>query len=181
MITRVFFKAQLLFLFLSTPLSFAGGYPGFKELNPKSCVPLNSALVGKLPSDWKKYEVYITICPLAKDSQSPAKVSVVSIWANEYLDSIGKTVWENFPLPLLVDETLKETGKLPEIFPMDSRTEPIIYYGKWKSGLPTEIRVDIHNPTVSGDYYYLPLTWNAKARRYDFIDKEPRFGPRPKH
>lgn len=181
MITPVIFKAYLLFLFFLTPLSFADGYPVFKELNPKSCVPLNSALVGKLPSDWKKYEVYIKICPLAKNSQSPSKVSVVSIWANDYLDSKRKTIWEDFPRPLLVDEYLKAIGSLPELFPMDSRMEPIIYYGKWKSGVPTEIKVDVHNPSVYGDYYYLPLTWNAKTRRYDFIDKEPRFGPRPKH
>lgn len=181
MMLRVISMAQLLLIFLSAPMSFAGGYPGFKELKQSKCVPLDPALVKKLPGDWKKYDSYIKICPLAKSNESPAKVSVISIWANDYLDSKGKTVWENFPLPLLVDEYLKEIGNLPEIYPMDSRTEPLIYYGKWKSGLPSEIRVDVHNPTVSGDYYYLPQTWNVKAKRYSFIDKEPRFGPRPKH
>lgn len=178
---RLISMTQLLFLLFSSSSSFAGAYPGFKELKPKMCVTLNSGMVGRLPSDWKRYEPYIKMCPLAKASESPAKVSVVSIWANDYLDSKGKTIWENFPLPILVDENLKQIGNLPEIFPMDSRTESIIYYGKWKSGLPSEIRVDIHNPTVSGDYYYLPLTWNDKTKRYDFIDKEPRFGHRPKH
>lgn len=181
MLTTFSFLVPLLFISLTATLSFAGPYPGYRELKEEECVPLRSSLVRKLPSSWKKYEPFIKICPLARSFDAPARVSVVSIWCHDYLDSQQKTRWENFPLPMLVDENFNEVGTLPEIFPMDSRTEPIIYYGKWKSGLPFEIRVDIYNPTVSGDYYYSPLTWDEKGRRYHMLAKEPRFGNRRKH
>ena len=80
----------------------------------------------------------------------------------------------------VVDENLNVVGTLPENFPMDSRTESVIHFGKWESGVPTEIRVDIYDPTVSGDHYYSPLIWNEKDKRYHMSDKEPKSGHRPK-
>lgn len=178
---RSLFMTLFLCLSLLVPLSFAGSYPGFKELKSKNCTALDSQSIQKLPSSWEKYEQFIKICSLLKSSHSSAKVAIVSIWTDDYMNSQSKRMWEDFPLTILVDENLNEIGTLPEIFPMDSRTEPIIYYGRWKSGIPTEIKVDVYNPTVSGDYYYAPLTWDEKRRRYHMIDKEPKFGPRPKH
>lgn len=181
MFTRLSLVCSVFVLFLTPTLAFAGSYPGFRELKEEECIPLKSSLIEKLPNSWSKYEPFIKICPLARSSKIPARVSLVSIWSHEYLDSQRKTMWENFPLPMLVDENFNDIGTLPEIFPMSSVTEPIVHYGKWREGLPSEIRVDVYNPTVSGNYYYSPLTWDNKDRRYHMRDQEPKFGSRFKH
>jgi hypothetical protein len=42
------------------------------------------------------------------------------------------------------------------------------------------IRIDVYNPTVSGDYYYAPLIWNEKDGQYHMKTKESKSGKRPK-
>lgn len=181
MLRKSVFMSSLICLFLLVPLSFAERYQGFRELDAKDCIALAPQSVQKLSTHWQKYKDFIKICPLQSSPESPAKVSVVSIWTDDYMNTRPKKIWEDFPLSILVDQDLSEIGTLPEIFPMDFRTEPRIYYGKWKSGLPTEIKVDVFNPTVSGDYYYSPLTWDEKIKRYRMTDGEPKFGSRRKH
>lgn len=163
-----------------SPSSFAGGYPGFTVLKVQDCVVFDQRQVQNLPSSWHKYRNFIKMCPLKKSLRSKVKVSIISIWTDDYLNTKEAKVWEEFPLSMIVDENLNEVGTLPENFPMDSRTEPVVYFGKWKSALPTEIRVDVYDPTVSGDYYYSPLIWNDKNKRYYMTDREPKSGTRPK-
>ena len=181
MLRKSVFISSFICLFLLVPLSFAERYRGFRELDAKDCIALAPQSVQKLSTSWRKYIKFIKVCPLRSSPESPAKVSVVSIWTDDYMNAQPKKIWEDFPLSILVDQDLNEVGTLPEIFPMDSRTEPRIYYGKWKSGLPTEIKIDVFNPTVSGNYYYSPLTWDEKIKRYRMTDNEPKFGSRQKH
>lgn len=160
---------------------FASAYQGFRELKESECVVLNESAIQQLPSAWHKYMGFIKACGMKKDANSKAKVFIVSIWAYDYLNAWTKSsMWENFPLPIIVDEHFTSLGTLPELFPMDSRTESTIYYGKWKSDIPTEIRIDVRNPTVTGDYHYAPLIWHSKDRQYGMEDKEPRLGHRPR-
>jgi hypothetical protein len=69
---------------------------------------------------------------------------------------------------------------LPRIYPMDHVVESFVYYGKWKSGFPHEIRVDVFNPTITGNYYFMPLIWNAEVGNYKMKSDEPIYGKRPK-
>lgn len=174
------FPAMLMYILALLPTPCSGSYTGFKELKVEDCVALRQEQLQRLPPAWSKYQGFIKLCPFRKSLISPPKVSVISVWAHDYLNVQKVKVWEEFPLPILVDDNMRQLGTLPELFPMDSRTEPIVYFGKWKSGMPTEILVDIHDPTVSGDYYYSPLIWNPKEDKYRMIDQEPKSGPRPK-
>jgi hypothetical protein len=160
--------------------SVASYYQGFRELKGKDCVLISDEDVQRLPSVWYKYKNYIKICPLKNKVTSKANVSVISIWTDDYLNAQANKMWEDFPLTMIVDDHFTELGTLPELYPMGFRTEPIIYYGKWKSGIPTEIRIDVYDPTVSGDYYYSPLTWNDKDKKYDMKDKKSKSGKRPR-
>ena len=167
------------FVLIITSNSLAAGYQGFKELKENDCVLLDEKDVQRLPSAWYKYKNFIKICPLKNKPASNASVYIISIWTDDYLNAQATKMWEDFPHTIIVDNNLGELGTLPELFPMGFRTEPIIYYGKWKAGIPTEIRIDVYNPTVSGDYYYSPLTWNDKDKKYNMKDKESKSGKRP--
>jgi hypothetical protein len=171
----------LMYLALLIPSnSLAAGCQGFRELKGKDCILLGEKDVQRLPTAWFKYKNFIKICPLKNKANSTVNVSIISVWTDDYLNAQVTKMWENFPPTIIVDYDFNELGTLPELFPMGFRTEPIIYYGKWKSGIPTEIRIDVYNPTVSGDYYYSPLTWNDKSKKYDMKDKEAKSGKRPR-
>jgi hypothetical protein len=65
---------------------------------------------------------------------------------------------------------------------MDQPRELDVYFGKWQSGMLTEIRVDVYNPAVTGDYYYAPLIWNKNSGVYEMKsgEKEKTYGHRPR-
>jgi len=182
-----YFASLLLFLSMSSVLvsnSYGKGYKGFKLLNPDECSQLDKKVVSQLPVEWHKYADFVKICKLKEKGNTDAKVSIISIWINDYYDTTVPTgaphIWENFPLTLIVDSNLHIIGKLPEIYPMNDITSPDVYYGKWKSGIPTEIRIDVNNPAVEGDYYYSPLIWDIKSLNYKMKSKEVTYGRRPK-
>lgn len=178
--TPLFTILFVIFSLTSNQSSWAGGYLGFTELKAKDCVAFDQRQLQNLPPSWHRYGKFVKKCPLKKSAGSKPVVSIISIWTEEYLDTKEVRLWEDFPLSMIVDENLNEVATLPLIFPMDSPSEPAVYFGKWKSALPTEIRVDVRDPTVSGDYYYAPFIWNDKDKRYYMTDKEPKSGTRPK-
>lgn len=169
-----------IYLLVPGSIAFAEGYTGFKQVKAKDCVDLDQRLLQKLPAPWHKYKNFIKICPLKKNMRSKEVVSIVSLWTEDYLNMKEHKTWEEFPQSIIIDENLNEVGTLPVIFPVESPIEPAVYFGKWKSAIPTEVRVDVHDPTVSGDYYYSPLIWNDKDKRYYMTDKEPKSGRRPR-
>ncbi|WP_136515120.1 hypothetical protein [Geomonas edaphica] len=179
-------KAFTVFIALASCLSwptqfaFAEGYIGFTELKPRDCVVIDPQRAIKLPASWHKYLTFTKICPLKKEQSSKAVVSIISVWAEDYLNTKQAKVWEDFSYTIIVDDRMNVVGTLPEIFPTDAPAEPAVYFGKWKSEVPTEIRVDVYDPTVAGEHYYEPLIWNEKQKRYYMTDKEPKSGPRPK-
>lgn len=170
------------FLLLSVNVTQVSAYEyrGFTKLNPDECTTLEKDVVlSKLPIGFSKYTGFVKICNLINKGKE-TRVSIVSVWAHEYLDvQPPKTAWENFPLPIIVDNHFKPLGYLQELYPSSWVTDLNIYYGKWRLDIPTEIRVDVENPAVSGDYYYPPLIWNEKSSFYEIKGKGTINGRRP--
>ena len=156
-----------------TALCYGSGYKGFKKLNPDDCLLLDKiSIVSQLPEQWHKYSNFVKICKLKQNESSIGQVSIISIWAHDYLDTLSPNApWENFPLPIIIDSHFKQIGQLSELYPSDYVTDLNIYYGKWQFDLPAEIRVDVENPAVSGDYYYPPLIYNKKSGYYEMKGK----------
>lgn len=149
----------------------------FKQVNAEECVALDVRRLLSLPPPWHKYEKFVKICPVRRNARSKPVVSMVSIWTEDYLKTKEVKTWENFPHSIVVNEQFQEVATLPAM--IESPIEPVVYFGKWKGALPTEVRVDVHDPTVSGDYYYPPFKWDDKDRRYYMSDEEPKPGRRP--
>jgi hypothetical protein len=168
-------------VFLLTPPVHGEGYKGFLKLNPDECAPLDNKIVLQLPAEWHKYGDFIKICGLAQKKGQPAKVSIISIWADDYYEAQSPDpVWEDFPMPLIVDSSFHRVGQLPEIYPSDPPRWLNVYYGKWQWRIPAEIRVDVENPAVTGDYYYDSLIWNKNKESYQMRTKERAYGRRHK-
>ena len=162
-------------------VSSATPYREFTRLNPIECVPADAAILSALPPVWKKYGAFVKICNLKKNGKESG-VSIISVWEQEYFRSIqqaGKTPeLESFPLPVIVDKSLRKIGELPEVYPLDDITSPVIYFGKWRQSIPTEIRVDVKNPAEGGDYYYEPTIYNWVTGRYEMKNRETANGRR---
>jgi len=160
----------------------AAMYPGFNKVAEKECVVLNDMEIQKLPHVWNKYKGFVKKCELRKNKKSKAIVSIVSVWANDYLDAHKQEIWENFPNTIIIDNQFNQCGTFPDvdIFPSTPPSFLKVYYGKWNAGIPMEIRIDVDNLAVSGDYYYAPLIWNEKIKKYEMKDVEEKSGKRPK-
>jgi hypothetical protein len=156
-------------------------YKGFTRLNPAECVPADAALLSKLPPVWGKYGSFVKICNLKKNGKESV-IYIISIWEREYFKSIQQTGMtpelQSFPLPVIVNKSLSKIGDLPEVYPLDDITSQVIYYGKWRQSIPTEIRVDVKNPAEGGDYYYEPITYNWATGSYEMKNKETVNGRR---
>ncbi len=158
----------------------ANGYRGFKLLNPDECTPLDKKTVMQLPEEWHKYSDCIKICELKRKKSTNARVSIISIWAHDYYKKLpADAPWERFPRPLIVDDRIRKIGELPKLYPFDQPCDLDVYYGRWRSGMPGEIRIDVLNPAVEGDFYYEPLIWNEKTGSYEMKSKEAKYGRRP--
>ena len=178
-------RAILLFLlfwsYIVTTNVHANDYPGFLSLNSNKCSSLDKDAVLKLPTEWHKYGDFAKICGLKAKKTKTAKIFIVSIWVLDYYkDKSPEALWEKFPLPIIVKKDFKQIGQLPRIYPMDHVVESFVYYGKWKSGFPHEIRVDVFNPTLTGNYYFRPLIWNNRVGSYEMKSEEPIYGKRTK-
>lgn len=156
-------------------------YQGFGLLKESDCKSIAHSNVPKLPVEWQKYSDFVKVCELKERKEEVATVFVVSIWVSEYYRTCfpGRNpVWEEFPLPLILDAKFRKIGELPEIYPSNDITSPDVYYGRWKRGIPTEIRIDVNNPAVDGDYYYPPLHWEPQKGLYMMSGKEVKYGKR---
>jgi len=174
---------KLLFFVLAiSSTAYGNEYSGFTKLDPSQCVPLNKEqVVSQVPDQWHKFAGFIKVCPLKQGKTGFAHVSILSIWAHEYLESQPPNApWQGFPLPIIINNHFERIGQLSELYPSDWVTDLKVHYGKWQHNIPTEIRVDVENPAVSGDYYYAPLIWNEKRGSYLMRSKETINGRRPR-
>ena len=67
---------------------------------------------------------------------------------------------------MLVDREFRCVGGLPELFPFDQPRTLTLRHGLWRDGVPQEIRVQVSNPAVGGDYALPALRWDAAEHRY---------------
>jgi hypothetical protein len=153
------------------------GNAEFAEVKDDKCVVLHDKELRALPATWHKYEGFVKSCGLQNKSSRP-KVSLISVWSHDYLDANNKKSWEEFPLPILVDGQFRQCGTLPELYPTSYVNSVYVSYGKWRSGIPTEIRVDVDDPTVSGDYHYAPLKWDDSDGKYKTLNSSRINGKR---
>lgn len=169
----------ILLLFTVTSTCFGSDYEGFTKLNPEECVPLGKkVVVSKLPTEWHKYAAFAKICKLKQKKTSTAKVSVIFMWVGDYYETTGEsTDRKDLPSPLIVDNKYNKIGELPKIFFGDYTESPDIHYGKWQSGMPFEIRLDVS--ATDEDYYYTPLKWDKKTVHYKSTDLDKKSGKRP--
>lgn len=179
-------KIQSIFTFCTLSFFFQvcchAGPANFKVLDEEKCTQLTQDDTLKLPVAYHRYVEFLKLCKFQKNNGGEQSASgLISIWAHDFTRSKGeRSAWEDFPPSVLVDGSFKVIGKLPELYPMDWATHLAVSYGKWHAGRPEEIRVDVTNPAVSGDYYYAPLRWNRAKERYEMTSQEPIPGKRHK-
>jgi hypothetical protein len=158
---RGYIVTAVFFIVVTFPdFGFGGASQGLEKLNPANCLKLDEKSRTRLPESWRKYAAFTKYCPI-KPQSDKANVSIITVWVKDYYDSRSSDAgWETFPKPLIVDRDMNKIGELPELYPVDEPREIDILVGKWQSGIPTEIKVDVFNPAVSGDYFYPPIRFN---------------------
>lgn len=148
----------------------------FQRLLPDTCVPLvASKLKLDLGAEWLPYQSSTRVCPLVKLRGAKADVVLITISVeNYYRDKPVGAKWENFPKPILFNEKGARVGELAELFPGDDVVEMVLTYGHWQGNIPSEIRMHIIDPTVTGDYDLPSLLWSNERQRYLVKDKPAR-------
>ena len=155
-------RCIIVFLIFFLALAFvldvhSEGYRDFLLLNPSDCIPLEQKVVMQLPTEWHKYAGFVKICGLKRKKDQEASVSIISVWARDYYDSSpAGTLWKGFPLPLIIDDGFHHLGQLPELYPYGDIISVKVYYGKWHSGIPTELRVERDQPSGRGELLLRP-------------------------
>lgn len=143
----------------------------WRTLNPDACTPLESQDRARLPGSWQPYLAFARRCELTAPGGQP-QVALISISALAYYEGKPDNMpWEKFPTPLLVDREFRCLGGLSQLFPWDQPAMLKLKHGRWKEGVPQEIRVHVDNPAVSGPYDLPTLRWNAAQRRYQPVGK----------
>lgn len=137
-------------------------------LSPAQCAPPPKAgYNGPLAADWDTYKPYVRACPLGASAKAPAKLWLLTVFAQPYLDDHPKeTAWPDFPRPLLVTADGHCLARLPELFPFDEPRTLSLRYGASVDGMPGEIRVHVSNPAAGGDYDLPVLRWVPSQHAY---------------
>jgi hypothetical protein len=159
--------ALLTLVLAATPFTTAVA-AGLKKLSLDECASLaQSPFKPALSSEWKAYLAYTKVCPLRKTRTSKAAVVLVSVFIDDYYKANpGQKEWKQFPLPLLISADDKCLARLPEHFPFEQPVDLTLNFGHWHKDIPTQITVDVSNPSVGGDYQLPKLFWSAKEHRY---------------
>lgn len=158
-------------LFLQT--AFAGGAADgaerLQQLLPATCVSLAASKLNlTLPAEWRPYIGATRVCPLKRNSGATENIRLVSIFIEDYYrNKPADAPWEDFPKPVLLDDVGQQVGTLEALFPNESPGEMVLSYGRWQGHIPTEIKMRMLHPGVSGNYDLPTLRWNKKSRRYE--------------
>ncbi len=138
----------------------------WRTLSPANCKPLDDAEQAHLPASWKGFTAAARRCDLAAPGAS-SQVMLVSVFAEDYFRGLpASTPWADFPKPLLMDTAWRCLGALPELYPLDEPRTLTLRHGRWVDGIPQEIRVQVANPALGGDYALPTLHWQPAQRRY---------------
>ncbi|GFO60219.1 hypothetical protein GMST_25440 [Geomonas silvestris] len=180
---RAVFLEILLIILISSVPGHTASYPGFELLQESQCSKADAYLVSTLPTQWQKYALFVKSCELMGKAGSPSGFQIVSVWVDEYFQEKYPRQhprWEPFPKALILDSHLKVVGTLPVVYPRDDITFPDVFYGRWITNVPTEIRIDVENPAEGGDYYYAALVWDESSHSYRSHGTEAIDGTRPR-
>ncbi len=165
----------------ATPDTVGGKGGAWRTLDAESCTPLGAEDQARLPASWQPYLAFTRRCELTAPGGQP-QVALISIFTLAYYEGKPDNApWEKFPTPLLVDREFRCLGGLSQLFPWDQPAMLELKHGRWKAGVPQEIRVHVDNPAVSGPYDLPTLRWNAAQRRYQPVGKaDAKEDPCPK-
>lgn len=171
-------RLPLLALVLSTAACAAGpaaaAPAGFVALQPANCRPVADSAA--LPDEWAPYRAFVRDCPVARaGAKAPPALRLLAVFVDDYYrDKPPGAPWEDFPLPLLVDASGRCLARVAHQFPVEPPRDLVVRAGKWRrDGLPGEIRFDVKNPAVGGDYALPTLRWNSGAGTYQPADMVP--------
>lgn len=169
----------LFFVLAISSTAYGNEYKGFTKLDPSQCVPLDKEQVVSQSGPMAQISGFHQGVPTETgENRFCTCVDRFHLGSRISGVSTAKCSLARFSIPIIINDQFERIGQLSELYPSDWVTDLKIRYGKWQSDIPTEIRVDVENPAVSGDYYYAPLIWNAKSGRYEMKDVEPKNGKR---
>ena len=110
---------------------------------------------------------------------TPAKVRLLSVFTEDHYKALpADAPWQDFPRPILVDESGRCLGRIAHLFPVDPPEELVITAGQWQRGIPRELRFKVRSPAVGGNFKLPSLLWNERTRSY--ASKPPSPAPSAK-
>ncbi|QPF75634.1 hypothetical protein G8A07_23760 [Roseateles sp. DAIF2] len=140
--------------------------PAWRTLDPMACQVLTAEQLARLPAVWHRYAAVAKGCKLSAPGR-PTRLTLVSIFTEDYYrDRPVDAPWEEFPKPLLLDQDFRCVGVLPEIYPIEQPRELTLRHGRWRDGLPQEIRIHVSNPAIGGDYKLPAMRWDPSLKLY---------------
>jgi hypothetical protein len=166
-IARRFLLALAGGLFL--PMAACSERPAaFRTLSASECsAPAKAGYTGALAQGWSTYQPYVRACPLSGSSKGSAKVWLLTVFAQPWLDSHpGPSDWPDFPRPMIVTADGHCLARLPELFPFDEPRTLSLRYAPAIDGMPAEIRVHVSNPAAGRDYDLPVLKWTRQRGAY---------------
>lgn len=138
---------------------------GWDTLEASRCKAVDASAA--LPDEWSKYRGATRICPLTRNKNHVAKISLISVFVDDYYLGLPKDApWESFPSPMLVDQSGHCLARLSHQFPSEPPSQLVIRFGGWKQGMPTRLRLDVLSPTAGGNYRLPSLQWDAQKKSY---------------
>jgi hypothetical protein len=141
------------------------GGSGIVRLNLDTCVLIPSDKESWLPQEWKPFQAFVKLCPVTRGRT--AGLYLMSVWADDfYHNQPAATPAVKFPRPLLLRPDGTNVGELPTGFPSDPPRTLRPIFLKWSGNFPHEIRLWLRDPTVLGDRYLPPLTWDESTGRF---------------
>lgn len=147
----------------------------FVTIAPTACLPVEQGM--GLPADMTPYRAAVRVCNIARKSgpsAAVAKVRLLSVFTDDYYKSLpADAPWQNFPLPMLIDETGRCLGRIAHLFPVDPPQELTVSAGRWQRGVPHELRLAVKSPAVGGDATLPSLHWNPRSGGYAAKNTHP--------
>ncbi len=147
----------------------------FVTLAPDVCLPVERGIA--LPAEMEPYRPSVRVCPLmagASTGATPAKVRLLSVFTEDHYQALpADAPWQDFPRPILVDESGRCLGRIAHLFPVDPPEQLVITAGRWQRGIPRELRFEVRSPAVGGNFKPPSLHWNERSRSYVSSSQAP--------
>lgn len=141
--------------------------PASLKLQPAKCTPITAEQRAWLPPDWQPFLSYTKTCQI-RQANAPS-LYLIAIWADDYEAHLPKNAEvAHLPKPLIVNKDGKTIGRLPVGFPRDPPRSADVTFTKFTAGFPHQIRIDIDDPTVTGNSTTY-LHWNPQSNSFEAV------------